>query len=81
MSRYLEYVYLLAGLGIAGTMAVEWKHLPTSAKIGLGLGCMLCAFMYSFRKKQREMMDELDRREEEEAAQGEGETEDKPHGD
>lgn len=61
--RYLEYAYLLGTVAIAIFLAVHFKDLPTTSKVVLSLGAMLCAFMYSFRRKQRQMMEEMDRRE------------------
>jgi hypothetical protein len=69
MMRYLEYAYLLAAIAIAVFMAVTFKELPTSNKVMLALGGMLCAFMFSFRRKQRIMLEEYDRE------QAEGDTE------
>jgi uncharacterized membrane protein len=71
MMRYLEYAYLLGTVAIAIFMAMNFKDLPTSSKVVLSLGAMLCAFMYSFRRKQRQMMEEMDRRSAEEQADAE----------
>lgn len=67
MMRYLEYVYLLAAVGIAVFMAISFKDLPTTSRITLSFGAMICAFMYSFRRKQRQMLEEMDRRAPEDA--------------
>jgi ABC-type transport system involved in cytochrome bd biosynthesis fused ATPase/permease subunit len=62
MMRYLEYAYLLAAVAIVVFMALNFAELPTANKVMLSLGGMLCAFMYSFRRKQRTFMEELDRK-------------------
>lgn len=63
MIRYLEYLYLCGTIAIGIFMALNFKEMPLGNKIVLSLGAMLCAFMYSFRRKQRQMMEDIDRRE------------------
>jgi hypothetical protein len=62
MTRYLEYVYLLAGVAIAVFMALNFKDLELGNKILLSFGAILSSFMFSFRRKQRQMLEELDAR-------------------
>jgi hypothetical protein len=69
MMRYLEYAYLLGGVGIAIFMALNFKDLELGSRITLSFAAMLCAFMYSFRKKQREMMEDMDAKKEDEKAE------------
>jgi hypothetical protein len=62
MMRYLEYVYLVAGVGITVFMAIHFKDLELGNKILLSFGAILSSFMFSFRRKQRQMLEELDAR-------------------
>ena len=70
MMRYLEYVYLLVAAGIAVFIAVSFQELALTSKVLLSFAAMLCSFMYSFRRKQRVMMEEFDEKDarEEEAS-------------
>jgi K+ transporter len=79
MMRYLEYAYLVAAVGISGFMALNFAELPTGSKIMLSLGGILCAFMYSFRRKQRQMLEEMDRKEDAEKASAQENQEDHGH--
>ncbi len=63
MMRYLEYVYLLVAVGIAVFMAVSFKELSLGSKVLMSFAAMLCSFMYSFRRKQRAMMEEFEEKE------------------
>lgn len=67
MIRYIEYLYLAAAVGVSGYFAANFKTLPTSRMIFLGFVVLLAGFMYSFRRKQRQMLDELDARDAREA--------------
>jgi hypothetical protein len=82
MTRYLEYVYLLAGVGIAVFMALNFKDLELGNKILLSFGAILSSFMFSFRRKQRQMLEELDARDaqaEADEAENAQESEDHDH--
>ena len=63
MMRYLEYVYLVCGLALAIYLGVNLSEMEIGPKIGLSLGAMLCSFMYTFRRKQRQMMEKMDQEE------------------
>jgi hypothetical protein len=62
MMRYVEYAYLVAAIGIGAFMVMSFKDLETSNKVMLSFAVMLCAFMYTFRRKQRLLLDEMDAR-------------------
>ena len=59
--RYIEYLYLVFAIGLTGFMAVNFSELPTGNKLLFGLAIALCAFMFSFRRKQRQIMDQHER--------------------
>ena len=63
MMRYLEYVYLLCGLGLAIYLGMNLSNMEIGAKIGFSVAAMLCSFMYTFRRKQRQMMEKMDEEE------------------
>ncbi|MEY3442065.1 MAG: hypothetical protein RLZZ519_346 [Bacteroidota bacterium] len=67
MIRYIEYLYLAAAVAVSAYFAVNFKTLPTGRMVFLGFVVLLAGFMYSFRRKQRQMIDELDARDAEEA--------------
>lgn len=69
MIRYVEYLYLAAAIGVSAYFAANFKTLPTGRMVFLGFIVLLAGFMYSFRRKQRQMLDELDARDAAEAAQ------------
>ena len=73
MIRYIEYLYLAAAVGVSGYFAVNFKTLPTGRMVFLGFVVLLAGFMYSFRRKQRQMLEELDARG---AAEAEKQTDD-----
>jgi hypothetical protein len=66
--RYLEYIYLIGSVILAVYIATNYKHLDTYAVIGLGIGTGLMAFMYSFRRSQRLMMEKMAERDAQEEA-------------
>ena len=76
MMRYVEYAYLVAMAGIAGFMVMEFKDLEIGGKVMMSFAVMLCAFMYTFRRKQRLMLEEMDREHGDEETDAES-TEDK----
>ena len=61
MIRYIEYLYLAFAVLLTGWLAFNFAELPTRNKIVFGLAIGLCAFMYSFRRKQRQVLDEAER--------------------
>jgi 4-hydroxybenzoate polyprenyltransferase len=63
--RYLEYVYLVAAVGLTVFLALSFQTMPTANKVLFGFGIALCAFMFSFRRKQRQVMEDIDRQEDE----------------
>lgn len=60
MTRILEYLYLVVAMGVAAYLAANFKSLPLTNKIFLALVVVLCAFMFSFRRKQRQVLEEMD---------------------
>jgi hypothetical protein len=69
MMRLLEYLYLVGAIVAAGYLALQFKELPTANKAFLGFVVLLCAFMFSFRRKQRQMLEDMDARNAEKRAQ------------
>lgn len=46
---------------LTGFLAINFAELPTGNKVIFGLAIGLCAFMYSFRRKQRQVLDEVEK--------------------
>lgn len=57
MSRYFEYIYLIVAIGLVAFLAFNYKDLGTGPFIAILVGTLLSSFMYSFRKKQRQVME------------------------
>jgi K+ transporter len=64
--RYLEYIYLIGAVFIGAMIATNYKNLSTFAFIGLCIATGLMAFMYSFRRSQRLLMEKMEQEEEDE---------------
>lgn len=64
--RYLEYIYLIGAVFIGAMIATNYKNLSTFAFIGLCVATGLMAFMYSFRRSQRLLMEKMEQEEEDE---------------
>jgi uncharacterized membrane protein len=60
--RFIEYLYLLAAIGASAYLAAHFKHLPLSNKVFLAVVIILCAFMFSFRRRQRQALEKIDSR-------------------
>lgn len=62
---------------LTGFLAFQFQVLPTGNKILFGLAIALCAFMFSFRRKQRQVLDQVEQeRLEKLKEEAEGESED-----
>lgn len=59
--RYLEYIYLAWAVVIAAYIASSYKHLSVLAMVGLCIAAGLMAFMYSFRRSQRLLIEKMAR--------------------
>lgn len=73
--RYLEYIYLIGAVFIGAMIATNYKNLSTFAFIGLCIATGLMAFMYSFRRSQRLLMEKMEQEEQEEEEEDEPEAE------
>ncbi|MFN8393170.1 MAG: hypothetical protein U0176_00700 [Bacteroidia bacterium] len=62
MNRALEYMYLVGALVIGTYMAIKFDTLPLPNKVFLSLAMIVFAFMFSFRRKQRQILEDIDRR-------------------
>jgi flagellar biosynthesis/type III secretory pathway M-ring protein FliF/YscJ len=86
--RYLEYIYLAWAVVIAAYIASSYKHLSALAMVGLCIAAGLMAFMYSFRRSQRLLIEKMAREQpypeeedEEEEEEIENDTQDQPQED
>ena len=62
MIRYFEYLYLLVAVGLVGFMAFNFEDMSTGNIVVMMIGIVLSSFMYSFRRKQRMVMEEAERK-------------------
>jgi hypothetical protein len=69
--RFLEYLYLLVAVGVSAYFAWNFKTMPLGNKIFLALVIVLCAFMFSFRRKQRQVLEDFEERERKKAEEAE----------
>jgi hypothetical protein len=76
MLRYIEYLYLVGAIVAAGYLAMQFKELPVANKAFLAFVVLLCAFMFSFRRKQRQVLEEMDARNAEKRRQEQAENPD-----
>ncbi len=53
MIKYLEYVYLLAALGLCVVLALNFKQLPPSALALCLVMISLFSFLFAFRRQQK----------------------------
>lgn len=63
MIRYFEYLYLAVALGLVAFLAMDFQEMTTGNIIVLMVGILLSSFMYSFRRKQRQVLEAEDRKE------------------
>lgn len=80
MIRLVEYLYLAAAIGGSIYLSLNFKDLPTANKVFLAFMILLCAFMFSFRRKQRQNMEALESEEEESDSKAE-QADDEPNDD
>ena len=62
--RNLEYIYLVAAAGLVIFLALSWKEMPMTARIGICAAILISTFMYSFRRVLRIKLEQADREEE-----------------
>lgn len=74
--RYLEYIYLAWAVVIAAYIASSYKHLSVLAMVGLCIAAGLMAFMYSFRRSQRLLIEKMAREQPDPEEEDEDEEED-----
>jgi uncharacterized membrane protein len=73
--RYIEYLYLMAAIGASAYLAARFKNLPLANKVFLAVVIILCAFMFSFRRRQRRVLEKMESRDSSQAVT-EGDSED-----
>jgi Flp pilus assembly protein TadB len=56
-----EYMYLIAAAVLAAFLASKFKELETAGIVLLCVAIGICAFMYSFRRKQRKAAEQRER--------------------
>jgi hypothetical protein len=66
MIRYIEYVYLVLALMIVVFMGLNARHMATHQIALTALGAFISAFMFSFRRAQRQSYEKREQEELEE---------------
>lgn len=61
MGRIFEYAYLAGSIGLAILLATGYKEYSTGGVITICIAAGICAFMFSFRRKQRKLQEMRDR--------------------
>jgi hypothetical protein len=57
MMRYFEYVYLLVAVCISVFIVVNYKNMTMTNVVMSSLGAGISAFMFSFRRSQRQIFE------------------------
>ena len=76
MIKYYEYLYLAVAVGLAIFLAMSYKEMPTTGVIGMSVATGVAAFMYSFRRKQRILLEKYEQDRIEELKKQAGEDDD-----
>lgn len=56
--RYLEYIWAGITVVLGLFLAISWQKADTKERAILLISLAIAAFMYSFRKKQRQLADQ-----------------------